>query len=291
VAIVRDQSRVNAFVNNQLDRFGDDLEQKVDADVMALVGPIVYGADDIVRLALESRDPKRPKLAVVLDTSGGLVEVVERIVRTLRHHYGEVVVIVPDRAMSAGTVLAMSGDAIMMDYYAVLGPIDPQVQNQSGNLVPALSYLVQFERLKEKSQKGELTAAEIVLLQNLDLAELHSYEEARELSTALLEEWLATYKFKNWITTETSRKPVTPELRKKRAREIAEALSDNQRWHSHARTISMDVLTNDLNLKIDDFAADSELSERIKAYYQFIVDYMGKMGFQHFVHTLGFYSL
>jgi len=289
VRTVQELSRVNAFVNNQLDRFADDLEERLDADVIALIGPMVHGLDDLVRLALESRERKRAKLAIILDTEGGVVEVVERIVRTVRHHYQEVVVVVPGRAMSAGTVFAMSGDAIMMDYYSVLGPIDPQVVNQAGNLVPALSYLVQFERLKEKSQRGELTTAEIALLQHLDLAELHSFEEARELSMALLEEWLATYKFKNWLTTETHKKEVTPEVRKKRAREIAEALSDHQRWHSHGRTISMDILRKDLNLKIDDFGADQDLSERIKAYYPFIIDYMNKMGYRQFVHTHGFY--
>jgi len=43
------------------------------------------------------------------------------------------------------------------------------------------------------------------LLQQLDLAELHSFEEARELSNSLLKEWLATYKFKDWTITETHR--------------------------------------------------------------------------------------
>ena len=43
----------------------------------------------------------------------------------------------PIFAMSAGTILVMSGDDIYMDYYAVLGPIDPQVRNQNGTYVPS----------------------------------------------------------------------------------------------------------------------------------------------------------
>jgi len=50
--------------------------------------------------------------------------------------------LIPSHAMSAGTILAMSGDAIHMDYYSVLGPIDPQVENQEGRLIPALGYLI-----------------------------------------------------------------------------------------------------------------------------------------------------
>jgi len=96
---------------------------------------------------------------------------------TIRHHYTEVTMIIPGRVMSAGTVFAMSGDRIMMDYYSCLGPIDPQIE-RNGKLIPALFYLVQSERLKERSKNGEIPTAEMVLLQQLDLAELHSFEEA-----------------------------------------------------------------------------------------------------------------
>ena len=71
---------------------------------------------------------------------------VERMVNTIRHHYAEVYFVVPDRAMSAGTIFAMSGDKIFMSYFSVLGPIDPQIE-KDGRLVPALSYLSRFQRL------------------------------------------------------------------------------------------------------------------------------------------------
>lgn len=32
----------------------------------------------------------------------------------------------------------MSGDKIFMDFFSVLGPVDPQVQNKDGKWVPAL---------------------------------------------------------------------------------------------------------------------------------------------------------
>jgi len=207
-------------------------------------------------------------------------------VTTIRYHYPEVVFIVPDRAMSAGAVFVMSGDAIMMDYFSCLGPIDPQILRDD-KLVPALSYLIQFDRLKERSEKGELTTAEMILLQQLDLAELHSFEQARELSIALLEEWLTKYKFKNWTVTETREEQVTPELKAERAREIAEKLSDNQLWHSHGRPISMEILRNDLNLRIDDFGKNAQLSRLIKSYYQLFTEYMYKTDVFHVVHMKG----
>jgi hypothetical protein len=223
---------------------------------------------------------------VVLDTTGGIIEVVERVVNTIRRHYQEVVMIVPDKAMSAGTVFAMSGDAIMMDYFACLGPIDPQVETKDGRFVPALSYLIQYDRLKAKPAE-DLTAAEMILLQKLDLAELHSFEEAKKLSDTLLREWLAKYKFKEWTKTQSHNMEVTEGMRKERALAIATKLADCELWHSHGRPISKDILENDLNLKIDDFGADVHLSRAIRDYHEFLNDYMIKIGAFHFVHTKG----
>jgi hypothetical protein len=107
------------------------------------------------------------------------------MVNVIRHFYDEVVFIVPDVALSAGTVFVMSGDEILMDYYSCLGPIDPQVE-RDGKLVPALSYLVQYDRLIDKATAGTLTNAEFAILNKHDLAELHQFEMARDLSISLL---------------------------------------------------------------------------------------------------------
>jgi len=160
------------------------VEELLDADGLAIISPIMFGLEHRVKVAVESREGRRPALFVILDTAGGVVEVVERIVRVLRRHYEEVRFVIPDRAMSAGTVLAMSGDDIWMDYHSCLGPIDPQVERED-RLVPALSYLSQYESLIEKSLRAELSTAELILLQKLDLAELHQFELARDLSIDL----------------------------------------------------------------------------------------------------------
>jgi hypothetical protein len=282
--------KVDSVVQKELDRLSTDIEAKLEADVMAVLGPIFPGLETAVRDAIENREERRDKLAVVLETDGGVIEVVDRMVQVIRRHYAEVVIVVPDHAMSAGTVFAMSGDSIMMDYFSCLGPIDPQVV-RNGKLVPALSYLVQFERLKQRAIDGTLTSAEMVLLQQLDLAELHSFEEARELSLSLLKEWLAKYKFKDWEKTETRGDNVTAEMREQRALEVASSLMDHQVWHSHGRPISMEVLTRDIKLKIDDFGADDDLSGKIRAYPRFLADYMGKIGAFRAVHMKGSFLL
>ena len=129
-----------------------EIEKKVDKDVIVIQGGISYGVDTSVRMALERLEDHRDSSLVLLSTPGGIVEVVERISSALRHFYKSVDFLIPDQAMSAGTVLALSGDAIWMDYFSRLGPIDPQVLRGDGQLlVPGLSYLHQYEALISKS--------------------------------------------------------------------------------------------------------------------------------------------
>ena len=136
----------NVVVEQQLDNSLAQIEVKMTADCLGFSGSMYYGIEDFVRDAIEQYKPKRQKLVVVLDTDGGLIEVAQRITDTLRYHYPACIdFVIPNYAMSAGTVLALSGDAIHMDYYSILGPIDPQVYNRDGKLVPALGYLAKFD--------------------------------------------------------------------------------------------------------------------------------------------------
>ncbi|MCY3705154.1 MAG: serine dehydrogenasease [Gammaproteobacteria bacterium] len=260
------------------------IEDALNADGLTILAPINWGLEHGVKVAVEAREERGETLAVILDTPGGVVEVVERIVRVLRHHYDEVKFIIPDRAMSAGTVLAMSGDDILMDYHSCLGPIDPQLARDD-RLVPALSYLSQFEALIEKSRNEALSTAEVVLLQKLDLAELHQFELARDLSVDLLKKWLTSYKFKDWAVTETRGTPVTPELKEERASWIARQLNDHERWLTHGRGIDMQTLREELQLKIEDFGSDPDLKKAIWDYFWFLRDHMARNGLVSFVHT------
>jgi hypothetical protein len=247
--------------------------------------------DDLLRDAVEQLPKKRPQIAMVLQTDGGYVEVVERIVKLLRHHYKYVSFIVPNYAFSAGTVLVMSGDAIRMDYYSLLGPIDPQIQLK-GRWIPAIGYLEKYDELVAKSNAGQLSSAELTfLVEKFDPAELFRYDQERELSKALLKEWLAKYKFKDWgPTTETQKLPVTQQLKEQRAEEIAEQLNDPTVWHSHGRGISMHVLTDKLNLRIDDFSKNTKINDAVRAYDRLLSDYLGVRHHNLVVHTRSTYK-
>lgn len=283
----------NRIIEAQLDDRLKKLQAVMGADLLTYIGGIIYGAEDSIKDAIEDIANRADKLVVFLETNGGYIEVAERIAHTFRYHYPTVEFVVPNFAMSAGTVLVMAGDAIHMDYSSILGPIDPQVQRPGAEaFVPALGYLEQYERLIKKSAKGTLTTAELAyLVQNFDAAELYRYEQERELSIALLEEWLVKYKFKNWKKTQTRRIAVTAAMKKVRAKQVAKLLNKTDKWHSHSRGIPMDVLTKDLKLQIDDFGQDADLARLIREYYRLLKDYQLRRGHVYMaLHTEGRYE-
>lgn len=269
----------------QLNDYLSRIEEILEADALTIFSPILYGLENDVRNAVESFQKRRSRIAIVLDTLGGIVEVVERIVSVIRHHYDEVDFLIPDRAMSAGTVLVMAGDRIFMSYFSCLGPIDPQIVKDD-KLVPALSYLNQYQRLRKKAAAGKLNTVEFALLEKLDLGELYQFEQARDLSRDLLTDWLSTYKFKNWNTHSSTGRNVTENQKKRRAKEIAAVLSDNKHWRSHGRMISRERLTSDpIRLKIEQLEDTPDLSTALDEYVGLLKDYIRREQFSSFVHT------
>ena len=115
-------------IKNQLDTYIAEVGKQLgDVDTMSISGPIIPNVDQCIRDAIEMKTSIAETLAIILHTPGGIVETVERMVQIIRNFYKKVIVIVPDSAMSAGTVFTLSADEIMMDYFSQLGPIDPQI--------------------------------------------------------------------------------------------------------------------------------------------------------------------
>ena len=280
-------STIKGLLNQKLIK----IEKYFKADVFSYYGQIVDGIEnDILNIIeeLANSRPKRDRLIVILTTGGGSAIAVERYVNIIRHHYKEVEFVVPNYAYSAGTIFCMSGDKIHMDYFSVLGPIDPQVQNKDGKWVAALGYLDKVNEVIEKSRHGTLTEAEFLLFKDLDLAELRSYEQAKDLTIQLLKKWLVKYKFKNWNTHRTSPalvgQPVTEEQKVKRAEEIANMLNNNTEWNSHGRPINIQKL-REMRLEIDDYSDVTALKSIIREYHDLLSDYVISNKTPIFVHT------
>jgi ClpP class serine protease len=99
----------------------------------------VNDSEDLLR-AIKLTDPDCP-IDLIIHTPGGLVLAAGQIAHALRRHRAKVTVFVPHYAMSGGTLIALAADEIVMDPNAVLGPVDPQL-NQS----PAASILTVLDR-------------------------------------------------------------------------------------------------------------------------------------------------
>lgn len=286
----------NSIKNLLTDRL-IQLEDHFQADFLVYYGPIVDGNENVFLKIVEdiATDPlKKDKIYVMLTTTGGSAVAVERYVNILRHHYNEVNFIIPDCAYSAGTIFCMSGDNILMDYFSVLGPIDPQVQNKDGKWVAALGYLDKVNELIEKARSkdpdNQLTQAEFLILKDIDLAELRGYEQAKNLTIELLKKWLVKYKFKNWTEHKTTASilgtAVTSEQKEDRAKEIADKLSDSNLWKSHGRPINIETLES-IRLIIEDYSKE-EYRKLIRQYYDLFFDFVTKNGHSIFIQTRKF---
>lgn len=109
-------------------------------ETMAFLGIPLFRYIDIddseqILRAIRMTDPDVP-LDLILHTPGGLVLAAEQIAYALCAHKADVTVFVPHYAMSGGTLIALAADQVVMDDNAVLGPVDPQLQD-----MPAASIL------------------------------------------------------------------------------------------------------------------------------------------------------
>jgi hypothetical protein len=73
------------------------------------------------------------KLSLILHTNGGQTSSAWRLINLFRSFGDEIEVLVPTKAMSAGTLIALGADKIVMTKQAALGPIDPSLDNHPLN--------------------------------------------------------------------------------------------------------------------------------------------------------------
>ena len=130
---------------------------------------------------------KTKGLDLILHTPGGEVTSTEAIGNYLRKIFGkDIRVIVPQIAMSGGTMLACISKEIIMGKHSSIGPIDPQIGG-----VPAYGVIQEFENAKEDIAKNP---ASIPLWQTI-ISRYHptfigQCYKSIALSAELVEKWL-----------------------------------------------------------------------------------------------------
>ena len=236
------------------------------ADLTKDNAPLAIGYADLLPISDQLSNLSGSAIDVLLETPGGSGEVAEDIVRLLHEKYQEVGVIIPGCAKSAGTIIAMAADEILMEPVSALGPIDAQIRWQ-GKVFSADALIEGMEKIKkEVEQTGTLNRAYIPILQGISPGELQSAENALAFAKDLVTDWLARYKFKAWTQHASTGLPVTEDDKKQRAKEVAETLCNHRRWKTHGRSIKIPDLEA-MRLRITDYSKQPDLAEAIRRYF------------------------
>ena len=200
------------------------------------------------------------KVDMYIETPGGSGETAEEIVKFLHNNFDKVSFIVSGEAKSAGTIIVLSGNEILMTETGSLGPIDAQMKI-GRSIVSAYDYMEWVEeKRKEAEKQDKLNPFDATIVAQITPGELGSVFHALKFAEDLVVEWLINYKFKNWTVTETNKIPVTEEMKRKRAEEIAKELTNHSKWRLHGRSIKIDNL-EEMGVKITRVDNDPKLAE------------------------------
>lgn len=203
-----------------------------------------------------------PKIDMYIATPGGSGETAEEIVNFLHRNFDTVSFVVSGEAKSAGTIIVLSGDDILLTETGSLGPIDAQMKI-GRSVISAYDYMEWVDsKRKEAEEKGGMNPFDATMVAQITPGELSGVHHAQKFAEDLVVEWLTKYKFKKWAVTETRKIPVTEEIKRERAKDIAEKLTDRSRWRLHGRSIKIEDLEA-IGLKITKVDDDPKLAETV----------------------------
>ena len=186
-------------------------------------------------------------LDLILHTPGGDTAATESIVYYLRSMFGtNMRAIVPQIAMSGGTMIACACREIIMGKPSNLGPIDPHFGG-----IPAHGVLEEFSRaVKEvKEDPGTIPIWQAIVAK-YSPSFLGECQKAYEWATEVTAEWLASGMF--------SQEPNPQE----KARAVVKDLADHALTKSHSRHLHLERC-KEIGLKISVLEDDQDLQERV----------------------------
>ncbi len=183
-------------------------------------------------------------LDLILHTPGGDLAATESIVDYLHKMFdGNIRAIIPQLAMSAGTMMALSCTGIIMGKQSNLGPIDPQMGG-----VACQAVLDEFKQAIADIQANPAAAPLWqAIISKYHPTFLGACKNSIEWSEKLVGEWLS----KNMCKGDT-----------KLEHKILKEFGDHKENKSHARHISTERC-KEIGLKIIDMETDQELQEFI----------------------------
>lgn len=140
--------------------------------------------------------PEDSDVDLLLHTPGGDPNATEQMVNSLLPKVKHLRVIVPLSAKSAGTMLSLAADEIVMSDSSELGPIDPQivVRNATGgaDMRPAKAFLKGLQNIQDEvtNNGGKLNPAYFPILQSIDAAQIQFCHQAEAHAKKIAEKWL-----------------------------------------------------------------------------------------------------
>jgi len=164
-------------------------------------------------------------LDLLLHTPGGSIAATESLVNYLRSMFGtDIRAIIPQIAMSAGTMVACACKEIVMGKHSSLGPIDPQFGGMAAHGI-----LEEFQQAREDiiNNPGTIPLWQPILAQ-YDPTLVGDCQKAVDLSAQMVREWLITGMFRG------------DKKAAKRADIIVEELSNHALTKTHDRHLSIE---------------------------------------------------
>lgn len=193
-------------------------------------------------------------LTLMLHTPGGVPNAAETIVEYLHQKFAFIEVVIPTYAMSAGTMISLASDRLLMGRQSQLGPIDPQMPI-SGRYVSARAIVDQFAVAKPQVlEDPRMAAVWAPILHHLGPALLVEAENALAYGKAMVQRWLERRHFRD-----------TPDPAGKAA-QVAEHFNRAEEHKSHGRRIDREEAKAQ-GLRVDDFENDQNLQDSILTAY------------------------
>lgn len=190
--------------------------------------------DDKTGILQATSDIPDGPLDVLIHSPGGSLTATQSIVYLLRSRFDPIRFIIPHTAKSAATMLALSGNEILLGEAGELGPIDPQLQifiDQRSVTVPARAALDQFERIESDVIADPLKLrSRLPIIRQYGPSFLQECTNAIERSEALATEWLRDYMFAGYDDAD------------KRAKKVAQWLADHNNFRIHSSPVWMEQL-------------------------------------------------
>jgi len=196
-------------------------------------------------------------LTLLLHTPGGMTNATETIGDYLLSKFKDIEVIVPTLAMSAGTMISLAANRVVMGRQSQLGPIDPQLP-VGGRTVSARAVVEQFEKAKAEIL-GDLSLAHVwaPILPSLGPALLVEAQNALDYSEKMVARWLEARMFGGDADALV------------RASAVAKHFNDATTHKSHGRRIGREEARRH-GVKIEELEADQALQDDVLTAYHLI---------------------